>query len=591
MLVTEDNFSVAMTCLQGANEIGVDSETTGFDVRYGTDYLMGLCFSVEGFDCYMPFRHPGQNLPMRLLGTVESLLQVKDLIWHNRKFDMHSVKTIGIDPLKFTGKQYDTMIIASLIDEELWSKELDALSKKFLNDEKSSGDIIKKLGEIYGWKNIPADVMGPYGEHDAQLTRRLKNRLWPELVSQELESVYWETEAPFTALLYKLEQRGVGTNLDFVENKERIGSGRMATIARELGYNPASPIDLGKHLLTELDLPVLAHTKSCEPCKKGFAVHTHQGKPSFNKIVMEEYDEILEASSNPTARRIAEYRGWQKAVTSLYRPILERNVNGIIKTSFKQHRTVTGRLSASEPNLQQVPRNSIKPWNGTAKRSFTSGQDGALLYGWDYAQLELRLAAGYGMEALLLTEFKQEKADPFSVLSPRIFGSLTPEFRHDTKTFVYANLYGAGLRKIAAQLGRTVEETEPLYKNYHNSIPGILSVSRQVTQLCEQRGWIKYWDGRRRHIRNRSDAYKAWNSLLQGGGAQLVKKAMLRCEEIEDINCQMVLQVHDEITFVIDEGMIPKYEPMIKEAMTDWSHLPGKPFEMINFEVEGKEWK
>lgn len=587
MLVTEQNFAIAMSCLWGADEIGVDTETSGFEVRYGTDFLTGFCFSVEGFKCYMPFRHPASNLPMRYVGAVEELLQAKDLIWHNRKFDMHSVKTIGIDPLKFLGKQYCTMIIASLVNEELYSKELDFLAKWYLKEEKTNSDQIHKLGDIYGWKNIPAEAIWEYGEQDAELTRQLKIFLWPKLVEQELESVYWETEAPFTALLYTLEQRGVGTNLNFVEEKEFIGSGRMATISRELGFNPASPIALGRVLLDELGLPVLAHTKSCEHCKRGVALHTHEGKPSFTKIVMEEYDDILEASNNPTARRIAEYRGWQKAVTALYRPVLERNVNGIIKTSFKQHRTVTGRLSASEPNLQQVPRNSTKPWNGTAKRSFTSGQAGALLYGWDYAQLELRLAAGYGMEALLLAEFERQGADPFSVLAPRIFGVLTPETRHQTKTFVYANLYGAGLRKIAAQLGKSVAETEPLYRNYHDTIPGIINVSRQVTSLVEQRGWVKYWDGRRRHIRNRSDAYKAWNSLLQGGGAQLVKKAMLRCQEIEDINCQMVLQVHDEITFVIEEGSIPKYEPAIKEAMTQW----GKPFENINFEVEGKEWK
>src|SRR4051794_21289216 len=102
-----------MSCLWGADEIGVDTETSGFEVRYGTDFLTGFCFSVEGFKCYMPFRHPTSNLPMRYIGAVEELLRAKDLIWHNRKFDMHSVKTIGIDPLKFLGKQYCTMIIAS----------------------------------------------------------------------------------------------------------------------------------------------------------------------------------------------------------------------------------------------------------------------------------------------------------------------------------------------------------------------------------------------------------------------------------------------------------------------------------------------
>jgi DNA polymerase I-like protein with 3'-5' exonuclease and polymerase domains len=232
-----------------------------------------------------------------------------------------------------------------------------------------------------------------------------------------------------------------------------------------------------------------------------------------------------------------------------------------------------------------VPRGSNKVWNGNAKSSFNSGREGYILYGWDYSQIELRLATAYGQEQILLTEFENPNADPFNVLAPLIFGELTPETRHETKTFVYANLYGAGVNKIALQLGRPVHEVEELYGNYKRSISGIIDVSQQVTRLVEQRKFVKYWDGRRRHIRSRSDAYKAWNSVCQGGAAQLVKKAMLRCLEFEDENCFMVLTVHDEITFVIRENMIDHYEPLIIEAMTDWPQFG------VNLHVEGKEWK
>ena len=300
---------------------------------------------------------------------------------------------------------------------------------------------------------------------------------------------------------------------------------------------------------------------------------------------MEQYDEILEAMDNPVARLIAEYRGWQKAVSSLYDPLLEKvGPDGKIRTEFKQHGTVTSRLSASDPNLQQVPRGSSNIWNGDAKSAFTSGRCGYLLIGWDYSQLELRLAASYGSESVLLNEFKRPDADPFSVLAPLIFGHLSKETRQDTKTFVYANLYGAGLAKIAMQLGRPVEQVESLYENYKNSIPGIMSISKKVARLIEQRGYVRYWDGRRRHMRDKSDSYKAWNSVCQGGGAQLVKKAMLRCEEFEDDNCYMVLQVHDEITFCIKDGMVEHYEPMIVKAMTDWDMG-------VTLAVDGKEWK
>lgn len=572
MLITEDNFAYAMMCLQGSDEIAVDTETSGLNVRNKTDYLMGFCFSVEGMECYVPFRHKEKNLPLSYLDRIADLLQRKDLIWHNAKFDYHSVKTIGIDPLTFTGKQYDTLILAQLVNEELYSKQLDALSRTYLKKEKYKKDEVHKQGEIFGYANLPVEVYKKYGAQDAVLTRELKGILYSELKRQDLEAVYWDTEEPFLKLLYKLEQRGVGTDQDFAAHKAERGRGRMGTLTRELGFNPASPIALGKYLLDELGLPILALTE--------------KGKPSFNKKAMEQYDDILQASSNPAAQRIAEYRGWQKAVTSLYEPILEKvGPDGFIRTEFKQHGTVTGRLSANNPNLQQVPRGSSKPWNGDAKSAFNSGREGYILMGWDYSQLELRLAAAYGMESLLLTEFAKDDADPFSALAPLIFGTLTPETRHDTKTFVYANLYGAGLAKIASQLGRPLNEVEGLYDNYKNSIPGIMDVSKRVSELVAQRGWVKYWDGRRRHIRDRRDSYKAWNSVCQGGGAQLVKKAMLRCQEFEDENCQMVLQVHDEITFVIREDLISHYEPMIIHAMTDWPNFG------VKMHVEGKVWR
>ena len=583
-LVTENNFELHLLALNAAEEVALDTETSGLDVRNKRDYMMGLCYAVDGMGGYLPFRHPDSNLPRIYLDKIIDVIRPKPIIWHNQKFDYHSLGTIGVDPLSFTGQQYCTLMIAHLINEEMWSKELDFLVRKFLKIEKTDKDYYE-WGKAFGFANIPVSMAVSRAD-DAMNTLMLFKKLWPLLVEQELDKVYLETEEPFCRLLYKIEQRGVGVNKEFAAEMASKGRARMETIRRQLHINPASPVDLKDVLLDELQLPILAHTDSCEECKRGRPVGTHEGKASFNKRVMEDYDDILQASDNPTAKLISEYRGWQKAVTSLYEPLLEKTgPDGFIRTEFKQHGTVTGRLSSTNPNLQQVPRGSDKKWNGRAKSAFHSGRSGYALVGWDYSQLELRLAAAYGEEELLLTEFKSETADPFSVLAPRIFGVLTPETRHDTKTFVYANLYGAGLAKIAMQLGRPVNEVEDLYENYKSSIPGIMSISRIVDNLVKRRGWVQYWDGRRRHIRDKRESYKAWNSVCQGGGAQLVKRAMLRCQEFEDENCFMVLQVHDEITFCIKEDMIPVYEPKIIEAMTDWPDFG------VTFHVEGKEWK
>lgn len=587
-LVTEDNFYYALMCIKATDELGIDTETTGIEhIKDGRDYLIGVCISTGNEDFYFPFRHTEGNLPIQYFYELLEALKHKKLDWHNQKFDYHSFKTMGIDPLTaFLGEQFDTLMLAHAIDEELFSKELDVLAKMFLKDDKKGGELVHKMGQVHGYANVPPAIMAVYGAHDANLTRRLKAYFWPKMVEQELVDVYFTETAPFTKLLYKLEQRGVGVNKDLCREYAERGRNRMATIERAVGFSPSSPKQLGNYLLNELGLPVFAHTKSCEKCTKyKQPVHNHTGPPSFNKKAMEEYDDILQETNNPRARLVGEYRGWQKAVTSLYEPLLEKTgPDGKIRTNFKQHGTVTRRLSASDPNLQQIPRGSDKPWNGRAKSAFHSGRAGFVLIGWDYSQLELRLGASYGRESILLTEFEREGADPFSVLAPLIFGVLTPETRHETKTFVYANLYGAGVAKIAAQLGRPIEEVEELYENYKASIPGIMACAKKVNNAMRIRGYIKYWDGARRHMRNKNDSYKAWNSLLQGGGAQFVKRAMLRCEEFEDENCYMVLQVHDEITFVIREGMVEHYEPLIVKAMTDWDLG-------VHMAVEGKEWK
>lgn len=571
-LADDENMPMILMALQGAEEIGIDTETTGLNVRNGIDYLISICVSVPGLNAYIPIRHEVDNIDRRWWSHINEILCEKDLIWHNQKFDFHSFKTMGFDPLNFRGKQYDTMMIAHLNNEEEFSKELDFLAKKYLKEGKEESDAVHGYGKIYGYAKIPPKAFAPYGCKDAEITRRLKDELWPRLVKQGLESLYWDSESPLTALLYKMEQRGVGTNQQFASDMAERGHARMATIRRELGWNPASTIDLGRYLLDELGLPVLARTP--------------KGKPSFNKHAMEEYDEILQASNDPTAARVAEYRGWQKATSSLYVPVTEKvGPDGRLRTQFKQHGTVTGRLSAADPNLQQVPRGSQKVWNGNAKSCFTSGKEGFLLYGWDYSQIELRLAAAYGREQILLTEFDKEKSDPFHPLCVLIFGEFSEEGRHDTKTFVYANLYGAGLEKIAAQLGRTVAETRPLFENYKRGIPGITQVSKDVSDLIKRQGYVSYWNGRRRHMRDKNDSYKAWNSLIQGGAAEIVKKAMLRCEEFADDDCYPVLTVHDEITFVVREEALPDYEKKIINAMTDFPDWP------VKFAVEGKEWK
>jgi DNA polymerase-1 len=202
--------------------------------------------------------------------------------------------------------------------------------------------------------------------------------------------------------------------------------------------------------------------------------------------------------------------------------------------------------------------------------------------GFDYSQLEFRLAAAYGQEQWLIDEFSKQDADPFTVLAERIGTD-----RYTAKTFTYAMIYGAGQEKIAKTLNRKVTDIEDSYDSFLSTIPGIIRAKNLATSKARSRGYIRYWTGRRRHFRYPEDSYKAFNALLQGGGAEVVKYVLIRVDkEVCDDNCRLLLQVHDELVFEIRQGLEDQYAPRITEVM---SSFPTEYFN-VNFTVAGKAW-
>ncbi|HET7713988.1 MAG TPA: DNA polymerase [Patescibacteria group bacterium] len=467
-------------------------------------------------------------------------------------------------------RQFDVMMEAQLVNEEWPSKELDWLSKTLLKEGKGDeADEAAKWGNVFGWGTVPIEIMEKRARIDTDRTLRCHEVLWHKLEQQDLTGL-WDAESEFTDVLRSMESEGVGVDTSFAERKLHEGRARMGDIEEQLDFKPTSS-SLAPILFDELGFPVLERS-------------TKTGKPSLNKRVMEQYDLMLEASGNPLAQLVLEYRGWQTACGLLYEPTLRLlSPDGRIRTNYKQHGTVTSRLSSNGPNMQQVPRKGEKPWNGDAKQMFNTGCDCCELWGFDYSQLEFRLSAAYGGEKWLLDTFADPDADVFDNMSQRIGAP-----RQTCKTFTYANLYGAGLDKIAYTLGRQPNEIEALYENFLESIKHIKSASRRATRLAEQRKFVRYWTGRRRHFVWDDGYHKAFNSLLQGGAAELVKHAMLSCREVEDTgphgDCRMVLQVHDEIVFRIKKGRKDYYAPEIIKRMTNFPQF-GVPLA-----VEGKIW-
>jgi DNA polymerase I len=388
----------------------------------------------------------------------------------------------------------------------------------------------------------------------------------------------WETEADFIRLIARIKERGIRIDTGFSRKKAIEGTRICNRIRSELGWNPGSPQQIGKYLIDDLGLPVL---------KK-----TDKGAPSFDKEALEEYELHLDAIGDETAQKVLTYRGWQKTVSSNFQAYLDlMDENQILHPNYKVHGTRTGRLSCEKPNLQQIPRESVKPWNGDVKKAFvprsedlyrsldsrrrTSFSGTIKLRTFDFKQVEFRLAAAYAQEKELLDVFNSG-ADIFTEMSQRLGRP-----RHQIKTFVYATLYGAGKSKVGLILKVPQEEANALYEEYHGTWPGFKKIAERATRLAQNDGYIEYWSGRRRHL-TKGESHKAWNSVLQGGAFEIVKNRMLALRK-EPI----VLQVHDSVTIEDDDNCDTDKIKKTLEAVPISKDL-GVKFE-VDMVVEGEK--
>lgn len=359
-----------------------------------------------------------------------------------------------------------------------------------------------------------------------------------------MTATLWETESQFIRQIARIKSRGIKIDTSFSRKKVIEGTKILNRTRDELGWNPGSSQQIGKYLIEDLGLPVLKRSEKT-------------GKPSFDKEALEEYELYLDALGDETAQKVLTYRGWQKTVSSNFQAYLDlMDENQILHPNYKVHGTRTSRLSCEKPNLQQIPRESIKPWNGDVKKAFIVRDEelylkylqrksiaGKLrLYSFDFKQVEFRLAAAYAGEKELLEIFNSG-ADIFTEMSNRL-----GKPRHTIKTFIYATLYGAGKNKIALILKVPKDEADDLYNEYHSRWPGFHRISEKAAQLASNDGYIEYWTGRRRHL-TKGESHKAFNSIIQGGAFEIVKRRMLDLYD-EPI----VLQVHDSIDIEEDEN-------------------------------------
>lgn len=561
--------------------LAVDTEDTGLGVYDGEDMLIGVSIAAvidgEPISHYFPIAHPaGDAVSEKTVAMLrEVLTNGRDLILANWQFDAAALLFGGIDITKCPF--FDILTMANLVDENRpMKKELDQLAKRYLNEEvgKVKDPFIDKEKKT-GWPTCTAEQMWDYAVVDAELTWRVWFELinHPNWIDLREHTTVWDDKQQIIRILLEMRMRGVVLDIELTTELETLGRAKMAELREKMGFNPGSNEQLREVLIDQLGLPILKRSPKT-------------GKPSFDKTVMPDYEIMLDRLDNPLARLIMDYRGWQKATTASYTAYLTHvRADGRVRCGFNTHRTVTGRLSSSEPNLQQVPKVTDKPWNGRVKECFIA-PPGYVLLSADYSQLELRLAAAYSGEPELHRIF-EEGRDLFTEMAEQL--GMT---RGDTKTFVYSVQYGAGDKRVSTVFGVPMKKAREMRNNFYATYPRFRAFEESCARKAEVAMKCKLWSGRYRHFQYKSESYKAMNSVIQGGAADIVEKVMIRAfNELDDgENCRMLLQVHDALVFEVREDLADEYRVRIKELMEDVNGAVGKDIFDVVFNVEVTEW-
>lgn len=555
-------FKLFMAMADKAKYLFVDTESNGQPVKDGRGHAIGLSLdfcldSYNAYSYYFPFRHrPGRNLSWSYRDQLKRLIEDpnKVKISHNTRFDIISSKTLGID----YGMNFeDTMLLVHNVDENKFAYGLDPIARELGYDGKLMPPHLKKMIELEGWDGIPASALAQYAANDASLLRPIFEHYKPIYDGEdESNGELWEYDKKFMLVLNEMERIGAKVDLELAEREVERGRERMRELNHDVGYNIGSTDQL-KHLLFDIiGLPVNDHFRS----KK-------TGKPSLDKKALAYYDDLLQETKSPLAQQILEYRGYQKAVSSYWEAYLEHvSPDGRIRPNFNLHRTLTNRLSCNDPNLQQIPRVTAKPWNRLVKSGFIPEDNGWEIWEADYSQLEMRLTAAYAQDQNLMAIFEDDTRDLFNEMAAAMG---LP--RDNIKTGVYAKGYGAGLDKLASIFG-----SYPLAmlfdQQYKSNYPGVQKATDMATRRAKGQGFIRYWSTRRRHFYNvNEEAHKAFNSVIQGGAADIVKRIMIRLmENVHNFEeCRMILQVHDSVWFEIRKDKVDYYRKEITNIMED----------------------
>lgn len=576
-ILTESDFQYWLEKLSQAKLIAVDTETDS--LNYMQANLVGISFALEnGEATYLPLQHRYLDVPEQL-NLTDSLTRLKPIlenpeirkVGQNIKYDETIFSRHGIE---LQGVAYDTMLESYTLDST-GRHNMDELAQRYLGHRTISFEELAGKGKNQlTFDQIPLEQAAEYAAEDADITMKLHQTLWPKIQAEPtLVELFEKLEMPLVSVLSRIERNGVLLDSDLLFQQSAEIAVRLTQLERQAHelagepFNLASTKQLQEILFTKLGLPILKKTP--------------KGAPSTNEEVLEEL-----AYEHDLPKLLVEHRGLSK-LKSTYTdklPLMVDRDSGRVHTSYHQAVTITGRLSSSDPNLQNIP---IRTEEGRRIRKAFIAADGNQIIAADYSQIELRIMAHLSNDAGLSKAFAEGK-DIHRATAAEIFGvpleQVSSEQRRSAKAINFGLIYGMSAFGLARQLGIARGQAQQYIDLYFQRYPGVQTFMSEIQQKAREQGYVETLFKRRLYLpeiksanamRRKGAERVAINAPMQGTAADIIKRAMLLIDaEIRNSDeIKMIMQVHDELVFEVRSDKVAHYAERIKTLMEQAAEL------------------
>ena len=572
-VLDEAVFARWLEVLKAAELFAFDTETTS--LNYMEARVVGVSFAVEpGRAAYVPFAHDYPGAPEQLsaetvLGALKPLLEDADVrkVGQNLKYD---ASVLANHDITLRGIAFDTMLESYVLNAVGTRHDMDSLALKYLGQKTIHfEDIAGKGAKQLTFNQIPLEQAGPYAAEDADITLRLHHELWPKLQAEPtLERVLTDLELPLVPILSRVERHGALLSREMLATQSAELGARLQTLEQQAydaagqPFNLGSPKQIGEILFEKLELPVIKKTP--------------KGAPSTAEEVLVEL-----ALDYPLPKLLLEHRSLNK-LKSTYTDKLPEMINpvsGRVHTSYHQAVTATGRLSSSDPNLQNIP---IRTEEGRRIRKAFIAPEGYRIVAADYSQIELRIMAHLSGDAGLLSAFR-EGLDVHRATAAEVFDTdldaVSGEQRRKAKAINFGLIYGMSAFGLAKQLHLGRNEAQDYIDRYFDRYPGVKEYMDSTRELAHEQGYVETLFGRRLYLpeinarnkmRQQAAERTAINAPMQGTAADIIKRAMLAVDDWLGqgvVDAHVIMQVHDELVLEVATEQIETVSALLCERM------------------------